>query len=107
MVVTGLLGTDDTVEISLHKLLDEIDLGEVMQQPRAENVEDADDVLVVTVAEELDFMEGTEAEHGVVEGCGATLRWVGRWMAEQTTHLRRWRRVADDEWVSAAFLTRL
>ncbi len=73
MVVAGLLGTDDTVEISLHKLLDEIDLGEVMQQPRAENVEDADDVLVVTVAEELDFMEGTEAEHGVVEGCDAML----------------------------------
>ncbi len=65
MVVAGLLGTDDTVEISLHELLDEIDLRKVMRQRRAENVEDADDVLVVKVAEELDFMEGTEAEHGV------------------------------------------
>ncbi len=65
MVVAGLLGMDDTVEISLHKLLDEIDLGKVMRQWRAENVKDADDVLVVKVAEELDFMEGTEAEHGV------------------------------------------
>ncbi len=67
MVVAGLLGTDVMVEISLHKLLDEIDLGEVMQQPRVENVEDADDVLVVTVVEELNFMEGTEAEHRMVE----------------------------------------
>ncbi len=67
MVVAGLLGTDDTVEISLHKLLDEIDLGKVMRQWQAENVEDADDVLVVKVVEELDFVEGMEAEHGVVE----------------------------------------
>ncbi len=65
MVVAGLLGTDDTVEISLYELLDEIDLSKVMQQWRVENVEDADDVLVVKVAGELDFMEGTEAEHGV------------------------------------------
>ncbi len=34
------------------------------------------------------------------------LRWVGGWMAEQTTRLRRWHQVAD-ECVSAAFLTRL
>ncbi len=39
MVVAELLGTDDTVEISLYKLLDEIDFSKVMQQQRAENVE--------------------------------------------------------------------
>ncbi len=71
MVVTGLLGMDNMVEISLHDLLDEINLGKVVQRWQAENVEDADIVLMVTVAEELDFMEGTEAEHGVVEWCDA------------------------------------
>ncbi len=69
MAVAELLGMGDMAEISLHKLLDEIDLGKVMQQPWAENVEDVDDVLMVKVAEELDFMEGTEAEHGVVKWC--------------------------------------
>ncbi len=71
MVIAELLGTDDTVEISLHKLLDEIDLGKVVQRGWAQYVEDADDVLVVEVAQELDFAEGTEAEHRMVEWCDA------------------------------------
>ncbi len=71
MVVAELLGMDDMVEISLHKLLDEIDFSKVMQQQWVENVKGADDVLVVKVLEELDFMEGTEAEHGVVQWCDA------------------------------------
>ncbi len=63
MVVAELLGTNDTAEIILHKLQDEIHLSKVVQQQQAENVEDADDVLMVKAAEELEFVKGTEAEH--------------------------------------------
>ena len=68
VIVAELLGTNDAVKIGLHKFLDEVDLLEVIERGRAENVEYGDDVLVVEVAEELDLAEGAETEHGVVEG---------------------------------------
>jgi hypothetical protein len=68
MIITQLLCPDDPMEISLHELLDEVDLLEALEIRGTEDIEDGDDVLVVEVAEELDFAEGAETEHGVVEG---------------------------------------
>ena len=39
VVVTELLGTNDAMQIGLHELLDEIDLFEVVERGRAEDVE--------------------------------------------------------------------
>nr|GAT50808.1 predicted protein [Mycena chlorophos] len=56
------------MEVRLHELLDQVDLCELGDGWRAEDVEDCDDVFVVEVAEELNLAEGAETEHGVVEG---------------------------------------
>jgi hypothetical protein len=68
MVVTEGLGAYDAMHVSLHELLDEIDVPKVVEGGGAEDVEDGDDVLVVEVAEELDLPESAEGEHGVVKG---------------------------------------
>ena len=51
VIVAELLGTNDAVKIGLHKLLDEVDLLEVIERGRTEDVEYGDDVLVVEVTE--------------------------------------------------------
>lgn len=51
--------------------LDQVNLLEIMQGGRLEDVENADDVFVVEVTKELDFSEGTQAEHRMVEGSDA------------------------------------
>lgn len=71
MIVAKLLGADDTVKVRLHEFLDEVDLLELLETGRTQDVEDGDDILVMKVTEELDLAEGAEAEHGVIEGCYA------------------------------------
>jgi hypothetical protein len=56
------------MEVSLHELLDQVDLVELVDRGWPEDVEDGDDILVVKMAEELYLAEGAETEHGVVEG---------------------------------------
>lgn len=80
MIVAEILGANDTVEISLHEFLDKIDLVEVIDAGWAENVKDGNDVFVVKVAEELDFAESAQTEHGMVKrrdalDCDFALRW--------------------------------
>lgn len=48
--------------------LDEVDLAELGERRRAQDVEDSDDVFVVKMPEQLDLAQGAETEHGVVEG---------------------------------------
>ena len=68
MIVAELLRPNDAMEVGLHELLNEVDLLEVVETRRTEDIENGDDVLVMKVAEELDFAEGAEAEEGVLEG---------------------------------------
>lgn len=51
MVVTQLLCPNDAMEVGFHELLDEIDLSEVFEGRRSENVQDRNDVLMAKVAE--------------------------------------------------------
>jgi len=68
MIVTKFLGSDDTMEVSFHELLNEINFFKVCQGWRFQNVEDGDDVLVVEMAKQLDLAEGSKAKHGVLKG---------------------------------------
>lgn len=68
MVIAQLLGTDNTMKVSLHELLDKINLGEVVYTAGLEDIEDGDDVFVMKVSEEFYFTESSETEHSVVEG---------------------------------------
>lgn len=67
VIVAELLRADDAVEICLHKLLDEVDLAELVDVGRLEDVEDGDDVFVMEVAKELYLAECSETEHGVIK----------------------------------------
>ena len=67
MVIAQLLRPNDAVQIGLHELLDEVDFLKVVEGCGSEDVKDGNDVLVVEMAEELDFAERPEAEHGVIE----------------------------------------
>lgn len=53
VVVGQFLSANDTVHVSLHELLNEVDLGECFVAARLLNIEDRDNVFVVEVAEEL------------------------------------------------------
>jgi len=68
MAITQVLGTDNTMKVSLHELLDKINLGEVVYTAGLEDIEDGDDVFVMKVSEEFYFTESSETEHSVVEG---------------------------------------
>ena len=67
MVVAQSLRSDDVVQVGLHELLHEIDVSELLEAGRLEDVEDGDDIFVAKVAEQLDLAESTQTEHGVVE----------------------------------------
>ena len=68
MIITQLLGPNNTMQIRLHQLLNQIDLLEALYIGWSEDIEDGYDVLVVEMSEELDLAEGAETEHGVVKG---------------------------------------
>jgi len=71
MVIAQLLGTDNTMKVSLHELLDKVNLGELVYIAGLEDIEDRDDVFVMKVSEEFYFTESSETEHSVVEGSDA------------------------------------
>ena len=71
MVVAQSLRSDDAVQVGLHELLHEIDVSELLEAGRLEDVEDGDDIFVAKVAEQLDLAECAQTEHGVVERCDA------------------------------------
>lgn len=50
------------------KYLNEVDLVEAIIASRLLDVEDGDDVFVVEIAQQLHLSQGSQAEHGVVEG---------------------------------------
>jgi hypothetical protein len=52
VIVAELLGADDSVQVGLHELLDEVDLLEIVIGVWSENVEYGDDVFVMEVEEE-------------------------------------------------------
>jgi hypothetical protein len=88
MVIGKVLSADHSVHISLHEFLehvyisnslspkgtisesylDEIDLSECFIAPWLLDVKNRDDVFVVEVPEQLHLTQGSQAEHGVVEG---------------------------------------
>ena len=67
VVVAQSLRSDDAVQVGLHELLHEIDVSELLEAGRLEDVEDGDDVFVAKVTEQLDLAESAQTEHGVVE----------------------------------------
>jgi hypothetical protein len=50
------------------KYLNEVDLLEAIIASRLLDVEDGDDVFVVEIAQQLHLSQGSQTEHGVVEG---------------------------------------
>lgn len=55
------------IQIARKTNLDQIDLVECLIASGLLDVKNADDILVVEVAQELHLAEGSQAEHGVVE----------------------------------------
>jgi len=67
VVVGELLRADDSVHVSLHELLNEINLCERLQASWLLDVENGYDILMIKVSEELHFTKRSQTEHGVVE----------------------------------------
>lgn len=68
MIIAQLLGTDDTMKVGLHELLDKVNLGELVYTTGLEDIKDGDDVFVMKVSEEFYFTESPETKHSMVEG---------------------------------------
>ena len=77
------------MEISLHKLLYEVDLLEFRKARRTEDIEYGDNVLVVEVTEEAYLAQRAQAEHGVVERRNPLDRYFAlrRYMYSGPAHL--------------------
>nr|GAT47462.1 predicted protein [Mycena chlorophos] len=78
------------MRVRLREFLDQVlvDLSELGDGRRAQDVEDCEDVFMVEVAEEPNFMEGPEARPGVVErryALDSDLAASGWWTADTTT----------------------
>lgn len=68
MVIGQFLGSDHSVHIGFHELLNEIYLVEGLIVSGFLDIENTNDVLVVEVSKQLHFSEGTQTKHAVVEG---------------------------------------
>lgn len=71
MIITEFLGTNNTMKVGLHELLDEVNLVELVYTAWLEDIKDRDDVFVMKVSEEFYFTESSKTEHSVVEGSDA------------------------------------
>lgn len=63
---TGACG--DSRSFTGDKYLNEVDLVEAIIASRLLDVEDGDDVFVVEIAQQFHLSQGSQTEHGVVEG---------------------------------------
>jgi hypothetical protein len=63
MIVAQFLGSNYPVEISLHKLLYQINLLEVFEIGWPKNIKDRDYILMMKVTKELDFPKSSETKH--------------------------------------------
>lgn len=80
MIITQLLCPYDSMQISLHQFLYQINLFKALQIRWSEDIENTYYILMVKMSEQFDLAQGTEAEHWVVEGGYAfngyaPLRW--------------------------------
>lgn len=69
MIVAQYLSPNDPMEVCFHQFLDEVYFSEIIERWRTEDIEDANDVLVVEMAEETDLAQRSKRKHAVVEGC--------------------------------------
>ena len=63
MVITQLLCTYYTMKICLHQFLYEVDLLEIVETWRLQDINDCDDIFVVKVAKKLNLTESSKTEH--------------------------------------------
>jgi len=69
MIITKLLSPYYPMQVCFHELLNQQDLRKAVKTFwRLEYVEDANDVLVSKMTQELDFAQCSEAEHGMFKG---------------------------------------
>ena len=64
----GLVAANDLVEVCVHQLIHDVHVVEILPRGRSDDVTDSNDILMVHMAQELDFSEGSLGIDPVVEG---------------------------------------
>ena len=67
MVIAKFLGSYHAMQIRLHEFLHEVDLLEIIETGRSQNVENRDDVFVMEVPQQFYLAQRSQAEHRVIK----------------------------------------